>query len=422
MALIICPECGKQVSDQSDQCVYCGYPIKQNTNCTINGIKFDLGFLLDDKIEYGTKCRMSDIAINNIISTLSKFNFIDNWNLVPNVSLKPHEDIKEKDEKFNVNNVIKEIKGKSPDEIKKCIWSFLWKKVPCLTAMFIIGTLFLAGVAVYTGVKQIADVCKSCYEKIIVNKEGKEDTYIVNTESAKLYYEPSSHAAVVILQETQLNREQYSVGGEIPPMNNKKKGFYYMGKIYFIADTKIGEESMTTAPLYVITDDNNNRLFTDILEITDVKAFEKHPDREKFITTVFQMVENYFSDIGKIGCTVISAVDKNTHIFQWGIRIERTDDEHISTSLIDWKATEKKISHYKQYKVTNNVTNEAYTQWIEGFVRTVIQDADIECKELVIDDIEESKRIFLLIDGKEYTIRTWSYRPYRTAWQLCIQI
>ena len=108
-----------------------------------------------------------------------------------------------------------------------------------------------------------------------------------------------------------------------------------MGKIYFIADTKIGEESMTTAPLYVITDDNNNRLFTDILEITDVKAFEKHPDREKFITTVFQMVENYFSDIGKIGCTVISAVDKNTHIFQWGIRIERTDDEHISTSLIE---------------------------------------------------------------------------------------
>lgn len=204
------------------------------------------------------------------------------------------------------------------------------------------------------------------------------------------------------------------MGGEIPPMNNKKKGFYYMGKIYFIADTKIGEELMTTAPLYVITDDNNNRLFTDILEITDVKAFEKHPDREKFITTVFQMVENYFSDIGKIGCTVISAVDKNTHIFQWGIRIERTDDEHISTSLINWKATEKKISHYKQYKVTNNVTNEAYTQWIEGFVRTVIQDADIECKELVIDDIEESKRIFLLIDGKEYTIRTWSYRPYRT--------
>lgn len=61
------------------------------------------------------------------------------------------------------------------------------------------------------------------------------------------------------------------MGGEIPPMNNKKKGFYYMGKIYFIADTKIGEESMTTAPLYVITDDNNNRLFTDILEITDVR-------------------------------------------------------------------------------------------------------------------------------------------------------
>ena len=33
------------------------------------------------------------------------------------------------------------------------------------------------------------------------------------------------------------------------------------------------------------------------------------------------------------------------------------------------------------------------------------------CSEVVITDIEESKRIFLLIDGKEYDIRTWSYKP-----------
>lgn len=45
-----------------------------------------------------------------------------------NVSLKPHEDIKEKDEKFNVNNVIKEIKGKSPDEIKNVYGVFFGKK------------------------------------------------------------------------------------------------------------------------------------------------------------------------------------------------------------------------------------------------------------------------------------------------------
>lgn len=33
LALIICPECGKEVSDQSERCINCGYPlIKQNTD------------------------------------------------------------------------------------------------------------------------------------------------------------------------------------------------------------------------------------------------------------------------------------------------------------------------------------------------------------------------------------------------------
>ncbi len=69
------------------------------------------------------------------------------------------------------------------------------------------------------------------------------------------------------------------------------------------------------------------------------------------------------------------------------------------------------FSFYKQYKVTNNVKDEAYTQWIEGFVRSVIHEANIVCSEVVITDIEPNKRIFLLIDGKEYDIRTWSYKP-----------
>lgn len=28
MALIKCPECGKEISDKSDKCVNCGYPLK----------------------------------------------------------------------------------------------------------------------------------------------------------------------------------------------------------------------------------------------------------------------------------------------------------------------------------------------------------------------------------------------------------
>lgn len=28
--LIICPECGKEISSKSKQCIHCGYPIKKN--------------------------------------------------------------------------------------------------------------------------------------------------------------------------------------------------------------------------------------------------------------------------------------------------------------------------------------------------------------------------------------------------------
>lgn len=40
MALIVCPECGKEVSDKSEVCIHCGYPLI-NTKCNINGIVYD---------------------------------------------------------------------------------------------------------------------------------------------------------------------------------------------------------------------------------------------------------------------------------------------------------------------------------------------------------------------------------------------
>lgn len=40
MALIICPECGKEISDKSEACIHCGYPLI-NTKCNINGIVYD---------------------------------------------------------------------------------------------------------------------------------------------------------------------------------------------------------------------------------------------------------------------------------------------------------------------------------------------------------------------------------------------
>lgn len=60
-------------------------------------------------------------------------------------------------------------------------------------------------------------------------------------------------------------------------------------------------------------------------------------------------------------------------------------------------------------RIINKVTDEGYIQWIEDFVRQVLQNAKLPYKEAVIEDIEYSKCIYLTIDGKEYTLRTWNF-------------
>ncbi len=60
-------------------------------------------------------------------------------------------------------------------------------------------------------------------------------------------------------------------------------------------------------------------------------------------------------------------------------------------------------------KIISKVTDECYIQWIEDFVRQVLQKAKLSYEEVVIEDIEYSKRIYLVIDGKEYSLRTWNF-------------
>ena len=31
MALMKCPECGREISDQSETCIHCGYPLKKES-------------------------------------------------------------------------------------------------------------------------------------------------------------------------------------------------------------------------------------------------------------------------------------------------------------------------------------------------------------------------------------------------------
>lgn len=60
-------------------------------------------------------------------------------------------------------------------------------------------------------------------------------------------------------------------------------------------------------------------------------------------------------------------------------------------------------------KIINKTSDVDYIQWIDKFIIRVLKHAHIKCKEVVIEDIDPSKRIFIFVDGKEYTIRTWNY-------------
>lgn len=72
MALIKCPECGKEVSDRSDVCIHCGYPIKGN-----------IEKIADEKIEedeyYFTICnKCGNFAFTNklrILNTIKSIGF-----------------------------------------------------------------------------------------------------------------------------------------------------------------------------------------------------------------------------------------------------------------------------------------------------------------------------------------------------------
>lgn len=57
MALIKCPECGREISDRSDKCIHCGYPLpKESGNMFLfNGVQLEKTFFLDEAIDIHKK-------------------------------------------------------------------------------------------------------------------------------------------------------------------------------------------------------------------------------------------------------------------------------------------------------------------------------------------------------------------------------
>lgn len=74
--LIKCPECGKEISDKSDECIHCGYPLKKANMCVLNGKETDLSFLLDESYSILYKVRdviqLSNSSIDKVKPVVDK--------------------------------------------------------------------------------------------------------------------------------------------------------------------------------------------------------------------------------------------------------------------------------------------------------------------------------------------------------------
>ncbi|MFR7663851.1 MAG: hypothetical protein ACLUZ0_12690 [Coprococcus sp.] len=62
-------------------------------------------------------------------------------------------------------------------------------------------------------------------------------------------------------------------------------------------------------------------------------------------------------------------------------------------------------------KIVNNTQVDNPNQWIESFVEEVLDNAKIDCEQILIEKIEEEKHIFLDVDGEKYDIRLWAFLP-----------
>lgn len=63
-------------------------------------------------------------------------------------------------------------------------------------------------------------------------------------------------------------------------------------------------------------------------------------------------------------------------------------------------------------KIVNKINDPNYIQWIKKFVTRVMTKSKLPFGEVIIDDIDD-KHIYLNVDGEEYDIRIWNYRPVK---------
>lgn len=88
MSLILCPECGKSVSDKSNQCIHCGFPLSEYVNqkklysVTITSISCNdrnkdrrrriIADILEERYQVKTRYHMQDEFLEEYLENLPK--------------------------------------------------------------------------------------------------------------------------------------------------------------------------------------------------------------------------------------------------------------------------------------------------------------------------------------------------------------
>lgn len=147
MALITCPECGKEVSDKAKMCPNCGYPINDptvpdvKTNiCVFKGQRYDLtevleyiektydenGYCVDPKTPayFALKRIIPTIGCdtNELLGYLARYRKVPDFNFIPTGDPDKYRLIKPKDynPNFNIHKAFEEEQKKLIPKCPKC--------------------------------------------------------------------------------------------------------------------------------------------------------------------------------------------------------------------------------------------------------------------------------------------------------------
>lgn len=73
MALIHCPECNKEISDQCNKCIHCGYPIQKQNTIIINNQQYNAEPIYQAIIQYQNNQLDRNHYIGIICRTLASY-------------------------------------------------------------------------------------------------------------------------------------------------------------------------------------------------------------------------------------------------------------------------------------------------------------------------------------------------------------